>query len=120
MLKYKNVADLLFAIPNGGHRHKVVAAKMKAEGAKAGVPDLLLAVPTSKYAGLFIEMKAPKGTVRKEQKKYLKMLAAVGYKTAVCRTFPDFQNVIFDYFDKVDDPCLTQKNLDYLELIRRK
>ena len=30
---------LLFAIPNGGHRHKAVAAKLKAEGVRAGVPD---------------------------------------------------------------------------------
>lgn len=30
----------LFAIPNGGHRHKAVAAKLKAEGVDSGVPDL--------------------------------------------------------------------------------
>ena len=35
---------LLYAIPNGGHRHKAVAARMKAEGVKAGVPDLCLPV----------------------------------------------------------------------------
>ena len=32
--------NLIFAIPNGGQRHKAVAAKLKAEGVKSGVPDL--------------------------------------------------------------------------------
>lgn len=30
----------VFAIPNGGIRHKRTAAMLKAEGVKAGVPDL--------------------------------------------------------------------------------
>ena len=33
---------LYFAIPNGGHRHPAVAAKLKAEGATPGVPDLFI------------------------------------------------------------------------------
>ncbi len=36
---------LLYAIPNGGDRHKAVAAKLSAEGVKSGVPDLCLPVP---------------------------------------------------------------------------
>ena len=47
----------VFAIPNGGHRHIKVAAKLKAEGVKAGIPDIFVAVPNSYSAGLFIEMK---------------------------------------------------------------
>lgn len=30
---------LLYAVPNGGDRHPIVAAKMRAEGVRAGVPD---------------------------------------------------------------------------------
>ena len=33
---------LMYAIPNGGHRHKAVAAGLKAEGVKRGVPDVCL------------------------------------------------------------------------------
>jgi len=33
-------ARKIFAIPNGGHRNVVVAGKLKAEGVRAGVPDL--------------------------------------------------------------------------------
>ena len=55
----------MFAIPNGGLRNKVTASRLKAEGAKSGVLDILLPVPkVSKfppfeilYCGFFIEMK---------------------------------------------------------------
>jgi hypothetical protein len=51
--------QLLFAIPNGGQRNIIVASKLKAEGVRAGVPDLFLAFPKKDAAGLFIEMKKP-------------------------------------------------------------
>lgn len=48
---------LLYAVPNGGHRHIVVAANMKKEGVKAGMPDVNLDVARRGYHGLRIEMK---------------------------------------------------------------
>lgn len=36
---------LLFAIPDGGRRDAVTGAHLKAEGVRAGVPDMFLAVP---------------------------------------------------------------------------
>ena len=41
----------IFAVPNGGHRAKSVAGKMKAEGAKAGVPDLSAADRDRRLSG---------------------------------------------------------------------
>ncbi len=41
----------MFAIPNGGERHAAVAAKLKAEGVKPGVSDIMLPVPRSGYKG---------------------------------------------------------------------
>lgn len=58
---------LLHHIPNGGQRDKAVAAKLKTEGVKAGVPDLCLPVPRGKYHGLYIEMKATGGRPSREQ-----------------------------------------------------
>ena len=51
--------DMLFAVPNGGDRRLSVAAAMKAEGVRAGVPDLCWPVPHGVYFGLWIEMKRP-------------------------------------------------------------
>lgn len=50
-----------FAIPNGGLRSKKTAARLKAEGVKAGVPDIFLPVSVGIWSGLFIEMKRTKG-----------------------------------------------------------
>lgn len=39
----------LYHTPNGGQRNKIIAAKLKAEGVKTGVPDYLLPVMSSPY-----------------------------------------------------------------------
>ena len=39
--------DLMFHIPNGGKRGKAEAARFKAEGVKAGVPDIFF--PKAKW-----------------------------------------------------------------------
>jgi hypothetical protein len=57
----------LFSIPNGGHRHKAVAGKLKAEGLRPGVPDLFLAVTRRDAGGLFVEMKSSTGHESKPQ-----------------------------------------------------
>ena len=76
--------ELLFHIPNGGHRHKTTAARLKAEGVKAGVPDLCLPVPRSGYHGLYIELKAGRNDTTDNQDRWLQALTDNGYYTAVC------------------------------------
>lgn len=72
---------LLFAIPNGGKRHPVVAIKMKLEGARAGVPDYFLAIPKKfpsgevQKCGLFIELKSPEGRPSKAQEEMMDLLS---------------------------------------------
>ena len=71
----------IFAIPNGGHRHPAVAAKMKATGVSSGVPDLF--IPEWQ---LWIEMKRTKGgSLSMEQKDWIKYLEDVGYCVKVCK-----------------------------------
>lgn len=92
---------LLFAIPNGGKRHPKVAAEMKREGVRSGVPDMLLPVPAGGYHGLFIEMKRQKGgRVSPEQKQWLEYLQAAGYLAVVCKGFEEARGVITDYLEK--------------------
>ena len=56
--------SVLFAIPNGGKRDKKEAARLKAQGVTAGVPDLFAA---SRGVGFFVEVKTTKGRVSPEQ-----------------------------------------------------
>lgn len=74
------VADAVaFAIPNGGHRAKREAGKIKKEGGAAGVPDIYILYLSQSY---FLEMKKPKGgRVSKEQKLMMARLVRAG---AIC------------------------------------
>lgn len=74
----------LFAIPNGGLRHKVIANKMKAEGAKAGVPDMMLPIPRLGYNGMFIELKVGKGKASATQAVWHTELRRRGYNVVTC------------------------------------
>lgn len=82
--QYPELAEL-FAVPNGGQRNRIVAAKLKAEGVRPGVPDLLLLVPRGECHGLAIEMKTAIGTVSDAQKWWHLRLAHHGYAVRVCR-----------------------------------
>lgn len=53
------VLRLLFAIPNGGHRDKREAARLKQAGVKAGVPDLCLPVARGGFLSCWLELKKP-------------------------------------------------------------
>jgi hypothetical protein len=85
---------LLFAIPNGaklpfakdrrGRRYSPQAKKLKAEGLRAGVPDLCLPVARLGYHGMFIELKVGGNKPSPEQVEFLDVLAEQGYYAAVC------------------------------------
>ena len=89
-----------FAIPNGGQRHYVVAAKLKAEGVKPGVPDWFIALPRQGYHGLFIEFKSEKGIQKGWQKGMANVLAERGYMVALCHSFEDARLVVLSYLGK--------------------
>ena len=111
-LQYRDLAPLLFAVPNGSRRTRWEAAQAKEEGMVAGVADLLLLVPSSGCHGLCIEMKQEtevwkngKRTLtrtyqRPEQKAWQAAVEAQGYRYVVCRTFEEFQNTINDYLSR--------------------
>ena len=88
---------LIFAIPNGGARHKAVAGKMKAEGVKAGVPDYFLPVARKNFNGLFIELKTEKGKTTKKQNDWLFTLNEQGYLTVVCKGWFAASDILKSY-----------------------
>lgn len=75
----------LFAIPNGGARSMATGARLRKEGVRAGIPDMLLAVPAGQAHGLFLEMKRCRGgRVSKAQKATMGVFESLGYQVAVC------------------------------------
>ena len=89
---------LLHAIPNGGKRSKSEAARMKAAGVKAGVPDMFLPVARGGSHGLYIELKRIKGgRVSAEQLAWMEELTREGYTCAVCHGWEEARGTILDY-----------------------
>jgi hypothetical protein len=81
--------DLIYACPNGGHRHISVAKELKLEGVKAGIPDLFLPVARQGYHGLYIELKRVKtAKIRPQmsdhQKIWARKLRQQGYRVVCC------------------------------------
>lgn len=91
---------LCHAIPNGGSRHPIEAVHLKAQGVKAGIPDIFLPVPRGQYHGLYIEMKRRKGgRLSIEQSKMIGRLRGQGYRCEVCRGWEEARDVIEEYMD---------------------
>ena len=78
-----------FHVPNGGMRNVIVAKKLKAQGVKAGVPDIIItdAPPYHHTApGAAIEMKRVKGGIISEnQKEWLQHLENRGWHCKVAK-----------------------------------
>jgi len=97
------VSDFLVAIPNGGNRNPKEAARLKAQGVKAGVSDLLLALPANGFCGLWIELKAPATPTSKAGKptalqlEWLDRMAQVGYAAQLCYGWQAAKQTIQEY-----------------------
>ena len=99
-LRYPEAYKLIYHVPNGGHRIKAVAAKLKGQGVKAGVPDLVLPMARGGYFGLYIEFKTMPpfdAPVSPSQDAYMQALAAQGYLAIVCRGSIDAVEAIRAY-----------------------
>ena len=90
----------MFAIPNGGLRTAVTGARLKAEGAKSGVPDIFLPAPRVGSAGLFVEMKRKEGVESANQKDWRLFLTAQGYTSVVCFSFDEAVSAILEHLGK--------------------
>ena len=97
-LLYPEVASMLFAVPNGANKSPAARLRFRAEGLRAGVPDMFFAVARGGFHGLFIEMKRRKGgVVSAEQKAYIDALRARGYRAEVCRGCDEAMDVLSSY-----------------------
>jgi len=77
---------LIFAVPNGGSRHKIEAANMKRQGIKAGVADVILLIPKNGFASLCLEFKTDTGKQSDEQKEFQRQAESCGSKYVIVRS----------------------------------
>jgi hypothetical protein len=90
--------ELMYHVPNGGSRNKIEAARLKAEGVKPGVPDIVLPVPRGGYHGLYIELKRIRGgKTSEEQKGWIEKLTKQGYYACICKGHKEAEVVIINY-----------------------
>lgn len=89
--------DLVHAVPNGGARHIATARRLKAEGVKPGVPDVLWPVSRGGFLGLAIEFKAGSGAPSKDQRDRIDRLQREGWLVALCWSWEAAARVLQGY-----------------------
>lgn len=104
---YPKLRMNLFSVPNEGARTPANGARMKLQGRRAGVADMILAVPSrfttsfdflnNNYHGIFIEFKWGKNKQSKSQKDFEKAVEEQGYLYVLIYDFDSFQTLINGY-----------------------
>ena len=67
---------LIFAVPNGGLRSRVEAARLKWTGVVAGIPDLAVIAPSGKAH--FLEVKTATGRLSEAQREIMGVIGRLG------------------------------------------
>lgn len=98
---YPDFAHLLIHIPNGGsRRNRFEGYRLKRQGVKAGVSDLLLSTARGGFFGLWIEFKATPpydAPVTDAQWNWISDMKQQGYRAEVCRGAEAAMEVLSDY-----------------------
>ena len=89
--------EFMYAVPNGGFRNPAEAGRFKAEGVKAGVPDICLPFPNKGYHGLYLEAKKKGGRVSPEQKRFIQYLESQNYWVEVAFGYCQMRQSILNY-----------------------
>jgi hypothetical protein len=80
--------DLLwFAIPNGGFRHISVAARLKAEGVRSGIFDMVFLLEQGRVG--WMELKTRTGRLSASQIAFRERAEALGHLVAVIRSLDE-------------------------------
>jgi len=96
-LSYYPALRCAYAIPNAGQRTLKMASWYKAEGLRAGMPDVCIPImfwDGTRYGALYIELKTAKGKVSPAQAAIHDALREAGNYVAVCRSLDEARAVI--------------------------
>ena len=86
------------AVPNGGLRSKTTAGKMKAEGQKAGSPDIDIDYPRGAYHGMKLEVKTEKGKLQLNQSEAIDYFNSLNYHVVCGKGFDECYQMIKSYW----------------------
>jgi hypothetical protein len=98
-------AEALHHSPNGGHRHKATAARIKYMGTRRGFPDLVLYLPIGGWIGCVIELKPTDSgnDTSTEQKIWLHRLEGCGFQThGPVDGLEEAKRILSDYMNGVE------------------
>lgn len=98
--------SVLYAVPNGGKRDAITGAKLKAEGARAGVSDIHLPVPLHGYSGLWIELKIKPNKPTDAQIRWIEQMKSYSHAAFVAYSCTECINIITNYILG----CLSNEN----------
>lgn len=88
------------ATPNGGHRRKATAGKLKAQGVVSGVPDLTVWPKSeSRQPVLWIELKRRRGgQISQSQQEWIDYINTLpGHAAKVCKGFEEAREFILSF-----------------------
>jgi hypothetical protein len=91
------LSQLLWHSPNGGYRAYRTAARLKAMGVRAGVPDLQLPVAVAGYHGGWWELKAGDNKPTEKQIEVHALLRALGHYVQTYWHWSECANDILRY-----------------------
>jgi hypothetical protein len=98
-LAYKKLdgVELAHAIPNGGLRPGKAGAMLKAEGVKAGVPDVYIPIARGGYIGLAIEFKHGDNNPSAAQKERIDKMQKEGWCVVICWSWEAAAKIVQGY-----------------------
>lgn len=96
-LQYPTMRHNLFAVPNGGKRDKMTAARLKEEGQLAGVADLILLKRKGECGALLLEAKVKGNYQQGVQREWQRLIEADGYIYRVFHSLEEFIDIINNY-----------------------
>ena len=92
ILRKKNIFH--YAVPNGGFRGSVEAHRLKQEGVRAGVADLVIWFGS---VVVYVEFKTEKGVLSPAQIDFSRQCTARGFPYYTVRSLDDFMDVLETY-----------------------
>lgn len=86
-LELRYIGGLIYAVPNGDKRDKIIGARLKQEGVLAGVADLHILLPGGRI--IFVEMKTKTGKQSENQKIFQDTVESLGFEYLIWRSIDD-------------------------------